>query len=139
VHDGDYWRLLTPGHYIITAYRDGYQPLSHRVTVYERPHEEAQRVDFHLQPLPQLVSNSVQRTFRMWHRRPGYRNRTSAWVSRVPPTETFRCGRQCLLARLSIWTGMTFILKVQVLSRSVAAVPSSSTRRPTDDFWHSKR
>jgi len=65
VHDGDYWRLLTPGHYIITAYRDGYQPLSHRVTVYERPHEEAQRVDFHLQPLPQLVSNSVQRRFRM--------------------------------------------------------------------------
>lgn len=55
VHDGDYWRLLTPGHYIITAYRDGYHPLSHRVTVYERPHEEAQRVDFHLQPLPQLM------------------------------------------------------------------------------------
>jgi len=60
VHDGDYWRLLTPGHYIITAYRDGYQPLSHRVTVYERPHEEAQRVDFHLQPLLQLVSNSLR-------------------------------------------------------------------------------
>ena len=58
VHDGDYWRLLTPGHYIITAYRDGYHPLSHRVTVYERPHEEAQRVDFHLQPLPQLVSKA---------------------------------------------------------------------------------
>ena len=139
VHDGDYWRLLTPGHYIITAYRDGYQPLSHKVIVYERPHEEAQRVDFHLQPLPQLVSNSEQRTFRVWYRSPGYRNRISARISWVPLTDTFRCGRRCLLTRLSIWTGMTFILKARVLSRPATAVPSSSTRSPTDDFWHSKK
>lgn len=58
VHDGDYWRLLTPGHYVITASRDGYHPLSHRVIVYDRPHEEAQRVDFHLQPLPQLMPSA---------------------------------------------------------------------------------
>jgi hypothetical protein len=57
VHEGDYWRLLTPGQYTITAYRDGYQPLSHRINVYDRPHQEARRVDFRLQPLPQLVSS----------------------------------------------------------------------------------
>lgn len=51
VYDGDYWRLLTPGQYIVTAYHEGYQPLSHRVNVYNRPHHEAQRVDFHLRPL----------------------------------------------------------------------------------------
>ena len=55
VHDGDYWRLLTPGQYIVTAYHEGYQPLSHRVNVYNRPHHEAQRVDFHLRPLSHLV------------------------------------------------------------------------------------
>jgi carboxypeptidase E/carboxypeptidase D len=59
VHDGDYWRLLTPGQYIITTYRDGYHPLSHRVNVYDRPHREAQRVDFYLEPILQLVSSSV--------------------------------------------------------------------------------
>jgi hypothetical protein len=61
VHGGDYWRLLTPGQYIITAYRDGYHPLRHRVNVYDRPHQEARRLDFHLQPVPQLVSSSVSK------------------------------------------------------------------------------
>ncbi|KDR10344.1 carboxypeptidase E-like isoform X2 [Zootermopsis nevadensis] len=51
VHGGDFWRLLTPGQYIISAYRDGYHAMSHRVNVYDRPHHEAQRVDFHLRPL----------------------------------------------------------------------------------------
>ncbi|KAJ4443963.1 hypothetical protein ANN_05752 [Periplaneta americana] len=62
VHDGDYWRLLTPGQYVITAYHEGYSPLSHRVNVRERPHQEAQRVDFHLQPLP-LLNKVLRKIF----------------------------------------------------------------------------
>nr|CAD7409985.1 unnamed protein product [Timema poppensis] len=51
VHDGDYWRLLTPGKYVITAYRDDYRPKSVRVTVVNQPHQEAPRVDFDLTPV----------------------------------------------------------------------------------------
>lgn len=32
-HDGDYWRLLTPGSYMITAAAKGYQPQTQAVTV----------------------------------------------------------------------------------------------------------
>ncbi|XP_063217316.1 carboxypeptidase E-like [Bacillus rossius redtenbacheri] len=56
VHDGDYWRLLTPGEYVVTAYRDDYRPESHRVTVVNNPHEEAARLDFELQPASMLMA-----------------------------------------------------------------------------------
>uniref|UniRef100_A0A1B6CEM3 Peptidase M14 domain-containing protein n=1 Tax=Clastoptera arizonana TaxID=38151 RepID=A0A1B6CEM3_9HEMI len=52
VFEGDYYRLLTPGTYEITALMDRYQPQSHIVTVTNPYHHEAQRVDFHLIPLP---------------------------------------------------------------------------------------
>ncbi|CAG9818282.1 unnamed protein product [Phaedon cochleariae] len=51
VHDGDYFRLLTPGSYKITAYRDGYLPHTKVVTVTSMPYTPAQRVDFALKPL----------------------------------------------------------------------------------------
>ncbi|KAK9872584.1 hypothetical protein WA026_018716 [Henosepilachna vigintioctopunctata] len=51
VHDGDYFRLLTPGQYKITAYRDGYLPHTRLVTVINRPFTQAQRVDFALKPI----------------------------------------------------------------------------------------
>ncbi|XP_018580185.1 carboxypeptidase E isoform X2 [Anoplophora glabripennis] len=51
VHDGDYFRLLTPGNYKVTAYRDGYLPHTRLVTVVNRPYSEAQRVDFSLKPI----------------------------------------------------------------------------------------
>ncbi|XP_045467352.1 carboxypeptidase E-like isoform X1 [Harmonia axyridis] len=51
VHDGDYFRLLTPGQYKITAYRDGYLPHTRLVTVVNRPYTQAQRVDFALKPI----------------------------------------------------------------------------------------
>ncbi|KAK6633778.1 hypothetical protein RUM44_004385 [Polyplax serrata] len=52
VHGGDYWRLLTPGEYLVTAQHDDYIPLSKRVVVTNKGHEQADRVDFYLQPIP---------------------------------------------------------------------------------------
>lgn len=52
VHDGDYYRLLTPGTYKVTAYKEGYIPHSKLVTVKNTPYTQAQRVDFPLKPLP---------------------------------------------------------------------------------------
>lgn len=51
VHGGDYYRLLPPGKYKITAYRDGYLPHTRLVTVAENPYMPAQRVDFALKPI----------------------------------------------------------------------------------------
>lgn len=52
MHDGDYYRLLTPGDYIVTADQEGYQPQTQRVTVTEKFHQPAHRLDFKLTPLP---------------------------------------------------------------------------------------
>ncbi|CAH1381469.1 unnamed protein product [Tenebrio molitor] len=51
VHDGDYFRLLTPGQYRVTAYKDGYLPHSRMVSVTNPFHSPAQRVDFALKPI----------------------------------------------------------------------------------------
>lgn len=51
VYGGDYYRLLTPGTYKVTAYKEGYLPHSKLVTVTNPPYTEAQRVDFPLKPL----------------------------------------------------------------------------------------
>lgn len=52
VHSGDYWRLLTPGDYELTAFSPGYGPLTKTVKVEKpQPEEEAMRLDFWLQPL----------------------------------------------------------------------------------------
>ncbi|XP_022205490.1 carboxypeptidase E isoform X2 [Nilaparvata lugens] len=52
VHDGDYYRLLTPGCYKITAYYKGFYPQTHEQCVEERPYQEATLVNFQLRPLP---------------------------------------------------------------------------------------
>ncbi|CAG9772666.1 unnamed protein product [Ceutorhynchus assimilis] len=46
VYGGDYYRLLTPGTYKVTAYKMGYLPHSKLVTVVNNPYTQAQRVDF---------------------------------------------------------------------------------------------
>ncbi|KAJ8977281.1 hypothetical protein NQ317_015566 [Molorchus minor] len=52
VYDGDYFRLLTPGTYKVTAFRDGYLPQTRLVTVINKPYSQAERLDFALQPAP---------------------------------------------------------------------------------------
>ncbi|XP_066142240.1 carboxypeptidase E-like isoform X1 [Euwallacea fornicatus] len=51
VYDGDYYRLLTPGTYKVTAHKDGYLPHSKLITVTNPPFTPAQRVDFPLKPI----------------------------------------------------------------------------------------
>jgi len=50
IESGEYWRLLTPGQYEITALKTGYEPLTKMVTVDGGKHRDATRVDFGLQP-----------------------------------------------------------------------------------------
>jgi len=50
VHDGDYWRLLTPGEYELTATLDGFVSQTKRVLVTNPHHTEAFVVNFELQP-----------------------------------------------------------------------------------------
>ncbi|XP_059098087.1 carboxypeptidase E-like [Tigriopus californicus] len=52
VHNGDYWRLLTPGEYEITVEAPGYAPQSKLVEVDRHVHEEAPILNFELFPLP---------------------------------------------------------------------------------------
>jgi len=61
VHDGDYWRILTPGEYEITAIAEGYLPLTHDVKISNPHHEEAIRRDFDLAPMPdqEIMNDAV--------------------------------------------------------------------------------
>ncbi|XP_071039037.1 carboxypeptidase E [Parasteatoda tepidariorum] len=56
VDGGEYWRLLTPGKYRITAAKNGYKSKAEIITVENTPHEEAVRLDFKL--VPELEDNS---------------------------------------------------------------------------------
>ncbi|ROT74091.1 hypothetical protein C7M84_007422 [Penaeus vannamei] len=60
VHEGDYWRLLTPGTYELTAEAEGYLPLTHTVTVTNPRHSEAVRRDFDLTPIPEALVPQAQ-------------------------------------------------------------------------------
>ncbi|KAJ8954965.1 hypothetical protein NQ318_000396 [Aromia moschata] len=57
VRDGDYYRLLTPGTYKITAYKEGYLPHTRMATVTNLPYYPARRLDFSLKPVgePSLI------------------------------------------------------------------------------------
>jgi len=50
VHDGDYWRLLTPGEYEITAYKDGFEPETKLFEVATDEHSDAPILNFELVP-----------------------------------------------------------------------------------------
>jgi hypothetical protein len=64
VHDGDYWRLLTPGEYEIIAVADGYEPVAKLVEVTDNGHDTAPVVNFELRKIeieeninPELMNN----------------------------------------------------------------------------------
>lgn len=61
VFGGQYWRLLTPGEYQVTAVKSGYEPQTQKVVVKNPAQEEALRLDFKLKPVqvldPQLMSS----------------------------------------------------------------------------------
>ena len=48
VHDGDYWRLLTPGEYEVIAVADGYEPEAKLIEVTENGHDLAPVLNFEL-------------------------------------------------------------------------------------------
>ena len=48
VHDGDYWRLLTPGEYEVIAIADGYEPEAKLIEVTENGHNSAPILNFEL-------------------------------------------------------------------------------------------
>jgi len=66
VHDGDYWRILTPGEYEVTAIAEGYLPLTHDVKVSNPQHQEALIRDFDLSPMPdqEIMNNALNQVDR---------------------------------------------------------------------------
>lgn len=48
VHDGDYWRLLTPGEYEVIAMADGYEPEAQLIEISENGHNTAPILNFEL-------------------------------------------------------------------------------------------
>merc|ERR1711994_892004 len=58
VHDGDYWRLLTPGEYEIIAVAEGYEPVAKLVEVMDNGHDTAPVVNFELRKI-ELEDNNI--------------------------------------------------------------------------------
>merc|ERR1712012_728913 len=59
VHDGDYWRLLTPGEYEVIAMADGYEPLAKLIEVSEHGHSVAPLLDFELKRVSDHKENKI--------------------------------------------------------------------------------
>lgn len=59
VHDGDYWRLLTPGNYQMTVSHPDYASISKEIAVSHNKTVPAQVVNFELTPLRDIESDRV--------------------------------------------------------------------------------
>ncbi|ODN06398.1 Carboxypeptidase E [Orchesella cincta] len=59
VFDGDYFRLLTTGEYLVTAVHAGYKSQTRRVKVTNLPKTEAARLDFWLEPTNEVQPNQL--------------------------------------------------------------------------------
>lgn len=53
VHDGDYWRLLTPGEYEVIVVADGYEPAAKLIEISENGHNTAPILNFELRKTEQ--------------------------------------------------------------------------------------
>merc|ERR1712045_497581 len=60
VHDGDYWRILTPGEYEVIAMADGYEPLAKFIEVSEHGHTVAPLLDFELKRVSDHEENKIE-------------------------------------------------------------------------------
>jgi len=60
VHDGDYWRLLTPGEYEVTVSAPGYLSETKLVEVNQNGHQEAPTLNFHLARPESLPPHNMQ-------------------------------------------------------------------------------
>ncbi|XP_060525923.1 carboxypeptidase E-like isoform X2 [Cylas formicarius] len=83
VNGGDYYRLLTPGTYKVTVYKEGYFPHTKLVTVTNPPFSEAQRVDFPLRPLavPPLIQIQPADNFLDSKLRDQYGSQSQGWAT----------------------------------------------------------
>jgi hypothetical protein len=64
VHDGDYWRLLTPGEYELTASAEGYEPITKlvEVTMNHEEHKVAPILKFQLEQANAIAERSIMET-----------------------------------------------------------------------------
>lgn len=107
--EGDYWRLLVPGHYEISVSANGYQPTSKIITVVDGP---TRRVDFRLKPKKgnihqpaDAMENDSDSTY--LEANPGESRPKPNWLS--IPDEIYGFETTTLLGLIALFIGVFFI------------------------------
>lgn len=68
MHDGDYFRLLTPGEYEVTAFANGFVPQSKLVEVSESGHRQAPIVNFNMEEVEHPNDEVTMNSFDIFQR-----------------------------------------------------------------------